>query len=102
MHVQDLVRPAHLGMVLLVAEHGGRRHLPELVGEEVAIVDVLVHVVDDGLAIVHFVHLVLMVAHVLGVALVQLSPDGQSVEGVGGTHVVIELSRVLVPLHQVV
>ena len=70
MHVHHFVRLAHLGIALLVAEHGGRRHLPELVGEEVAIVDVLVHVVDDGLAIVHFIHLVLMVAHVLSVALI--------------------------------
>ena len=57
---------------------------------------------DDALAIIHVIHAVLYIAHVLRVALILSRPNRQSVERVAGTLVVIEHSRVLVPLEQVV
>ena len=57
---------------------------------------------DDALAIIHVVHAVLYVAHVLSVTLILFRPNRQSVERGAGTLVVVEHSRVLVPLEQVI
>ena len=58
--------------------------------------------VDDAFAIIHVVHAVLYVTHVFSVALILFRPNRQSVERGAGTLVVVEHSRVLVPLEQVI